>query len=286
MQETTFTLINQADGSCVFKNTHQWLDAFSALASTQKIDKENFFDLVLRHIELSHLETKLGYKFKNKKILIHSLLQSTFTYEVKVESLLSNERLEFVGDSLVNLMVAKELYTRFADHNEGDLSKIRGALVNESKLAELARSLELGDYLFLGKGECKTGGQDKDSILSDAFEALICAIYYDCDSDLVTLEKIFNSIIISYEKDSKSQSSESFYSLNVLDSYDPKSKLQELTMARYGSLPVYKSQEISAKEGFNVEVWIEGKKIKEATGISKKKIEKTLAREIIDHKLY
>ena len=209
-------------------------------------------------------------------------MQSTFCYEMKDTSLQSNERLEFLGDSLVNFIVGKNLYHRYSQNNEGDLSKLRGALVNEEKLAKLARVIGIGEFIFLGRGELKSGGNDKDSILADTFEALFAAIYFDSADNVQVLERTFSHIVSLYEK----QNNMDFYSIDQLEIFDTKSKLQEMTMAQYGVLPTYRSIEHTSNGGFTVEIWLGGKKLGEMSGPSKKKIEKLLAKKIIDEKLY
>lgn len=282
MQETTFILLNQLDGSDQFDSTHLWLDALYESASIKEIDRNIFFNHVTKTIRLEKLEKKLNYKFKNTHYLVESLIQSTFVYENTVLNLESNERLEFIGDSLVNLIIGKKIFKKFPQHNEGDLSKLRGALVNEEKLAQLARIVDLGEFLFLGKGEWKSQGRDKDSILADALEALMAVIYYDSNENLAVVEEVIESIVKKLENNSQID----FFSMAQIETFDPKSKLQEITMSKYGSLPAYKAQEVSPQVGFKVEVWIEGKKILEEVGVSKKKLEKKLAKIIIEKELY
>ena len=282
MQETTFNSANQADGAVHFPDTHTWLNALYTEASLKKFDQNELYHIISREINFDTLEQKINYTFKDKKNLIAALMQSTFCYEMKDLSIQSNERLEFLGDSLINFIVGKNLYHRFLQNNEGDLSKLRGALVNEEKLAVLARVSGLGEFIFLGKGELKSGGNDKDSILADTFEALFAAIYFDCKNNVEVLEKTFTHIVSLFEK----KYTKDFYSMDQLDVFDTKSKLQELTMALHGAFPTYRSIEHVNNGGFTVQVWLGQKMLGEMTGPSKKKIEKLLAKKIIDEKLY
>ncbi len=282
MQETTFNSAIQADGFVQFPNSKEWLEWLYNEASLKKIDQSQFNHLISKQISFDILEKNLFYTFQNKNFLIHALTQSTFCYEMNLLVTASNERLEFVGDSLVNLIVGKNLFNLFKDIPEGELSKLRGALVNEEKLAELARSIELGSFIFLGKGEFKSHGQDKDSILADTFEALIAAIYIDSNEDLKKCEMALNAIISQYEKNQKNL----FYSLMHLDLFDPKSTLQELTMSHHGILPSYDSIELPNNGGFEVTIKLGNKVLGEMSGPSKKKVEKALARKMIQEKRY
>lgn len=282
MQETTFNKAFQADGMARFADTHGWLNALYTEASLKKFDQNDLYHIISQEINFETLEQKINYSFNSKKNLIMSLMQSTFCYELKDQSLQSNERLEFLGDSLINFIVGKNLYHLFLQNNEGDLSRLRGALVNEEKLAELARVIGLGEFIFLGKGELRSGGNEKDSILADSFEALFAAIYFDCEGNVAVLETTFKHVVSLFESKHKLD----FYSINQLEVFDTKSKLQELTMALHGAFPTYKSVEHSGNGGFTVEAWLGEKKLGEMSGPSKKKIEKLLAKKIIDEKLY
>lgn len=282
MQETTFNSANQADGGKRMSDTTTWLNALYTEASLKKFDQNELYHIISQEINFDKLEQTIQYTFKDKKNLIHALMQSTFCYEMKETTLSSNERLEFLGDSLINFIVGKNLFHKYLTNDEGDLSKLRGALVNEEKLAELARVISLGQFIFLGKGELKSGGSDKDSILADTFEALFAAIYFDSNNKIEVLETTFLNVVSLFE----AQSKRDFYSLTQLEVFDTKSKLQELTMASHGLFPSYKAVELAHNGGFIVQVWLGQKKLAEMTGPSKKKIEKMLAKKIIDEKLY
>jgi ribonuclease-3 len=130
-------------------------------------------------IPAKEIEKKIGYTFQDKKWLRVALTHSSYANESKGKSLQSNERLEFLGDALLGATVALYLWEQFPQMTEGELSKIRAAIVCESSLAAWARELLLGDALLLGKGESMTDGKNRPSILADAFEALIAAVYLD-----------------------------------------------------------------------------------------------------------
>lgn len=138
----------------------------------------------------------------------------------------NNERMEFLGDALVNCFVAEQLYERFPKADEGELTRMRSRLVSEPALAKLARELELGDQLHLGPGELKSGGFRRDSILADAFEALVAAIYLD--GGWMNCRQVVHAWF-----------DESLAHVSPDDGKDPKTRLQEMLQARGHELPVY-----------------------------------------------
>ncbi|MBT4374694.1 MAG: ribonuclease III, partial [Nitrospina sp.] len=134
------------------------------------------------------LQGVLCYEFKDLELLNKSLTHKSYSNEVLL-SLKNNERLEFLGDSVIDLIMADYMFLTYPDLPEGSLSKIRAAIVNENSLARLAIKLELGSYLLLGKGESFSGGRQKASILANAYEALVGALF--CDSDFRTTADVF-----------------------------------------------------------------------------------------------
>ena len=127
--------------------------------------------------DLEEFEKKIGYTFKNKDLLTEALAHSSYANETRVCR--SNERLEFLGDSVLSIVVSKYLFTHFKHLPEGELSKLRASLVCESALFEFSKKIDLGQYILLGRGEELTGGRTRPSIVSDAFEAVIAAVYLD-----------------------------------------------------------------------------------------------------------
>jgi len=123
------------------------------------------------------LEKKIGYKFKNPDLLLNALTHSSYANENRGIS--DNERLEFLGDAVLGLVIADYLYRLFEEHKEGDLTKIRASIVSEGPLSQIARDIRLGRFLLLGKGEAISGGRDRDSVLADALEAVIGAVYLE-----------------------------------------------------------------------------------------------------------
>lgn len=127
---------------------------------------------------MNELETKIGYHFKNPSLLFRALTHSSYANESH-SGLDSNERLEFLGDSVLGIITADYLYSNYTHLPEGELTKLRAALVCETSLFQFASEIRLGQYLKLGRGEVHTGGRERPSILADAFEALIASIYLD-----------------------------------------------------------------------------------------------------------
>lgn len=139
-------------------------------------------------IDLSSLEKKIGYKFKNIKLLRNSLVHRSFGNENKKYKKINNERLELLGDAVLDLIVAEYLYKNHSNYSEGDLAKIKSMAVSEPVLAKVSRKLNMGEYLYLSRGELLTGGRERNSILGDLFEAVLGAIYLD--SNFETARKI------------------------------------------------------------------------------------------------
>ena len=169
----------------------------------------------------------IGYTFKNIKILEEALRHSSFVNEQNDKTLNDNERLEFLGDAVLNLAIGHLLMTQFPAIDEGDLSKMRANLVNEIKLGEIARSLELGLFIQFGKGELQSNGHKKQSILADAFEALIAAIYLDGGYDITfhIIQSLFKEHL------------DSLNDLEIIVDY--KSRLQEMAQVNQVQMPTY-----------------------------------------------
>jgi ribonuclease-3 len=184
------------------------------------------------------------------------------------QALEDNERLEFLGDSILSFLVAEWLYQHYPEKKEGSLTKIRSALVHTHQLASFARSIELGAALHLGKGEALAGGRDRDAILCDAFEAVVAAIYLETN-----LETVRNFIIPMIEKQSAVVISEH-------SEEDPKSRLQELVQADGLPTPIYQLISESGPDhakNFLVSVVINGLEFSQGEGHSKQSAEKNAA---------
>ena len=183
----------------------------------------------LRNVDLRNLETRLGYRFGNPK-----LLQAALTHRSKSNN--NNERLEFLGDAILNLAIAKQLFHQFPKAREGELSRMRATIVKGQTLAAISRSLHLGRCLILGQGEIKGGGQHRQSILADALEALIGAVYLDSD------EHQCHRMIESWFQNEISALTDQ------LNNKDAKTQLQEWVQSRQLPLPQYEVIEISGAD--------------------------------------
>ena len=208
------------------------------------------------------LERKLGYQFNDGELINLALTHRSANGK-------HNERLEFLGDSILSFVVADELYHRFPKVNEGDMSRMRATLVRGHTLAELGREFALGDYLKLGPGELKSGGFRRDSILADAVEAIIGAIYLDSDTEVV------RGIILSWYQ-TRLDSIEPGVSQK-----DPKTRLQEFLQGRKKPLPVYTVTKIKGEahsQEFTVSCDIAGvEKPVVGKGTSRRKAEQAAA---------
>ncbi len=129
--------------------------------------------------KLVMLEAKIGYHFSDPTILLNALTHSSYANEMRLDKIKNNERLEFLGDAVLELVTSEYVYKEYSDLSEGDLTKLRASIVCEQTLSACARDLNIGRFLMLGKGEDISGGRERDSILSDALEAVIGAIYLD-----------------------------------------------------------------------------------------------------------
>lgn len=176
----------------------------------------------------SEFEKAIHYSFKDKCVLDKAMRHSSFVNEQSDSDLEDNERLEFLGDAVLNLVIGDILMSRFSRLNEGDLSRMRSSLVNETQLAQIARTINLGEVIKLGKGEEQTRGREKNSILSDVFEAVIAAVYIDggFSAAFKFVENLFSTQINE--------------SNNPSLNHDYKSRLQELSQIQYKVMPRYK----------------------------------------------
>lgn len=216
---------------------------------------------------LSRFEETLHYRFVDRSLLENALRHRSFVNE-QATDLSDNERLEFLGDAVLNLIVSHDLMERFPKLKEGDLSRTRSALVNEKRLAAVAKSIDLGNFLQLGKGEHQTRGRHKKSILADAFEAIIAAVYLDggLNAAFAIIRRHFESHF------------ETFADAQPL--FDYKSLLQELVQNRKRTVPEYR---VIAEIGpdhdktFRVSLFANGL-CTEGTGKTKKAAEQAAAK--------
>lgn len=216
------------------------------------------------------LEDKLGYTFSDKAILILALTHSTYAYEHRRENITSNQRLEFLGDAILDFTIGEEIYRRRSKWNEGDLSKTRALVVCEKTLAKVANTLEVGELLYLGKGEESTGGRTKESTLADTMESLFAAIYLD--GGFEPAKKVILSCLSSYVDQAVSGKLV----------FDHKSKLLEKAQNKHDPHSV--SFDVIEERGpvhdrvFVVAVILDGQEFVRAEGRSKKEAEQEASR--------
>lgn len=219
---------------------------------------------------MKDLEMKIGYKFNNKDYLMEALTHSSFANE-RHKNLNCNERLEFLGDAVLSIISADFLFHQYPDMPEGQLSKLRSSLVCTDSLSKFAREIHLGDYLFLGKGETNTGGADRPSILENAFEALIAAIYLDggmkCAEQFVLsfLTKAVENHDVSF-KDYKTM-------LQEIIQQNPSENVNYVLVGESGP---------DHDKVFEVEVHLNSNVIGKGKGKSKKSAEQAAAKEALD----
>ena len=213
------------------------------------------------------LEKCLDYQFKNKDLIIEALTHKSY------KKVFNNERLEYLGDAVLNLIVGEFLFNKFPGSNEGELSKIRASLVNEKGFTKLALAINLGDYIYLSEAEDRNQGRKKASILSDAFEAIMGAIYIE--SGLTVLKPMILKLLDeNYEE----------INLNELFS-DYKTALQEVTQAKFGAIPVYKLESAIGpdhEKEFELSLWINDKHYATAKGKSKKLAQQAAAKIVLN----
>lgn len=217
------------------------------------------------------LETKLGYQFQNPKLLDHALTHSSYANEHHLGSISSNERLEFLGDSVLGMIVADHLYRTFPDLPEGDLTRIRANLVCEGSLVLVAKEWDLGRYLKLGKGENACGGRSRPSILADAVEAVLAAVFLDggLEHDRDIIQRFLLDRMEQVNRASR----------------DHKTYLQELVQRKSGQVLHY---ELIGESGpdhnktFQMQVLLNGQPVGQGTGHSKKEAEQAAANAAIE----
>ncbi len=220
---------------------------------------------------MNSLEKRLNYKFKNIDLLKNALVHSSYANEVR-GSVHSNERLEFLGDSVLSVIVSEHLYNKFPNMPEGELTRMRASLVCEKSLCEFSRELGIGNYLKLGKGEDKNGGRERDSILADAFEAVLAAVYLDGGMDAAKAH-IMNTVL----RDIKHCEDDTFK--------DYKTTLQEVIQRNPEESVSYILVNESGPDhnkSFTVEVHLNSNVIGKGTGKSKKQAEQMAAKQALE----
>lgn len=219
---------------------------------------------------MKKLEERLGYSFENPALMENALTHSSYANENKAKGVTSNERLEFLGDSVLGMVVADYLFRRYPDMPEGELTRTRAALVCEDSLVEVARTLELGSYLKLGKGEDAGGGRKRPSIQADAVEAVIAAVYLD--GGIGSSRKMITKFILTDNQREQ----------GAIRDY--KTALQELVQRESGQVLSYRLAGESGPDHcklFSVEVTLNGAPVGAGEGRSKKEAEQNAAKAAI-----
>lgn len=227
-------------------------------------------------MKVQELQERLGYIFGDRGVLLQSLTHTSYGHEHLQHlppALRDNERLEFLGDAVLDVVISDLLLEAFPNANEGQLSKMRAAVVNERTLAAISQSLALDECLRLGKGEAHTKGHRKPSILSSTFEAVIAAIYLDGGFNAVypVVRHLFSDF---FREDQ-----------DVFQTFDHKTQLQEMLQARWKTTPTYHLVATCGPDHervFEVEVRLRGEPLAKAVGRSKKEAEQNAARAAIE----
>ncbi|MEY2484936.1 MAG: ribonuclease [Verrucomicrobiota bacterium] len=227
-------------------------------------------------LEVTPLEQRIGYEFQDPRLLTEALTHPSLGHETQRHHF-SNQRLEFLGDAILQVVITEYLFHHFSREAEGQLTKLRSRLVSRDALTAHAAALDLGQYLLMGRGEEASGGRERTSTLADAFEALIGAIYLD--SDLETAKKF----ILTQAKPDLEQLAEEPVDIN------PKGNLQELLQSISPQSPVYETVSESGPEHdktFVVQCVWEGMILGRGSGRSKKQAETAAATEAMEQKLW
>ncbi len=220
---------------------------------------------------LSDIQERIGHRFNNAELLEHALTHKSYANENRVPA--HNERLEFLGDAVLGLVISEYLMKTCPDSTEGDLSRLRAAVVSEPALALAAREIGLGDHLLLGRGEEQTGGRDKDSLLANCLEALIAALYLDGGREAA------ETFVIRFFEEAIKKTCASRGTL------DYKTDLQELCQERLKKLPEYRIVSETGpdhQKQFTVELFIKGEVYGRGIGRTKKEGEQRAAKEALE----
>jgi len=226
-----------------------------------------------RIAKLKLLEAAVGHEFADLRLLDVALTHRSFINENSQPGLRDNERLEFLGDAVIDLCISDLLMKKYPDYNEGKLSRMRSLLVNEYPLADMGRKFSLGEYLRLGKGEETSGGRNKSSILSNAFEAVVAAIYLDSGFDRVAavLTRLFEPLLVQNAHD--------------LLFRDFKTQLQEVSQELFKTIPKYSLMDEFGPDHdktFVVQLVIANRILTSGMGKSKKEAEQEAARRALE----
>lgn len=220
---------------------------------------------------MESLEKRLDYKFNNISLLKNALVHSSYANEVRGNTH-SNERLEFLGDSVLSVIVAEHLFNKYRNMPEGELTKLRASLVCEKSLCAFSRELAIGEYLLLGKGEDKNGGRERDSILADAFEAVLAAIYLDGGMSAAK-KHIFNTVLRDLDHLSDEETFKDYKTLlQEIIQRNPEESVSYILIDEIGP---------DHNKTFTVEVHLNSNVIGKGSGKSKKQAEQMAAQQAL-----
>jgi ribonuclease-3 len=224
--------------------------------------------------ELDELQRRLRYRFQNERLLVEALTHKSYLNEARRSGEADNERLEFLGDAVLNLVVSVYLVEAFPGAAEGELSKLRSRLVSEETLSGVARRIALGGAILLGRGETLTQGRDKPSILADALEAVLAAVFLDGGLEAATecVRSVFGEELTAPDRGSMATA-------------DFKTDLQEVCQREFETLPHYRTIRETGPDHekmFEVEILIRGDRYGVGIGRSKKEAEQMAARRALE----
>ena len=233
----------------------------------------------MKHLNFGKLQSDIGYSFKDTSVLKLALTHSSYAYELRQKRLEcdSNERLEFLGDSVISIITTSYLYQNFPQLTEGELSRLRAGTICTDSLSGFAKSVSLGSYLYLGCGEDKGGGRENPTILENAFEALLGAIYIDSGCDLETVTDFLLPLV-------KAKIETTIANIENGSTDDCKSKLQQIVQQMPDQTLKYV---LTNREGpdnapiFTMEARLNSNVIGVGTGTSKRRAEQAAAREAL-----
>jgi len=219
---------------------------------------------------LSVLQREISYQFNDPDLLNTALTHRSYANEMSGGTFRDNERLEFLGDSVLNIVVSHLLMERFPHCNEGELTRLRASLVNEKSLARISKNLGINECILLGKGESLRGGREKSSLTSDAYEALIGAVYLDGG-----FEKAFGVVERQFAP---------LLDQGLPDDGDFKTKVQQICQNQFGCSPRYRSSHVKGPEHdktFGAEIYIDGQLYGYGVGKNKKEAQQNAAQEAL-----
>lgn len=278
MKETTSTSQFEWEEKTFNYTCSIGLDLWAFIEAQNWPTKPTLTAFITQHPALVRPLSLLEYFFHDDQLLIEALTHRSFLNECRGEFFPCYERLEFLGDSVLSVLISTYLVQHFPGMKEGELSRFRSSLVNSRSFADLTQFLGLGNCLILGRGELHSGGQQKEAILCDVLESLLGAIYRDGGFEAAS--KSFFALLDAF----KLEKGWDFFRPEQVENFDSKTQLQELTMKEFKLLPEYRSHQLEDKS-FLIEVWIGEEQVLEGTYSSKKKGEQELASRVLSEEL-